>query len=78
MTIETNLGKEKTEVDKDALIRAYYELDELYIILKDKSNWDIVDRLNKILFQIEIATGYQYFRTLKKKERKKEENDSKK
>ena len=65
MTIDNKLGKVKTELDLDVLISIYYELDELYI--KNSANWDIREKLNRILLKMEMATGYEYFRTLKKK-----------
>lgn len=76
MTIETNLGKEKIEVDLDSLIRAYYEIDEIYILSKHKNDWNIADRLNAILINLESATGLEYFRTLRKSDKKL--NDTKK
>ena len=77
MTIDNNLGTEKIELDKDRLMRAYIELDQLFI-RNDGSDYKLHTVLNNILFSIEMATGFQYFRTLKKIDTKKKENDNKK
>jgi hypothetical protein len=73
MTIDQNLGKEKIEVDKDKLLMAFYELDELFIETKKENNWKVSNALNQIFMNIEFATGLEYFRTLRKIERKKPE-----
>jgi hypothetical protein len=78
MTIDTHLGKEKIELDKDALMLAYLSIDELYNQYKAKNDWNVPDKLNFILFKLEDATGYQYWRTIKKKERKDNKDDKQK
>jgi hypothetical protein len=79
MTVESNLDKVKNTLDKDLLLRAYMEIDELFILSKDKNNWYVSSKLNFILNSLEKSTGYTYYRTLKKiEEVEKEKNDSSK
>jgi len=64
MTINTKLGKEKIELDKDALLQAYFYLDKVF-------NKDMDSDVDLIYRSVEEATGYSFERTLKKREVKK-------
>ena len=58
MTIDNNkLGKEHVLVDKDKLLEAYIQLDQIYSKSLDSN-------LNFAFQQIENATGFHYKRTL--------------
>ncbi len=60
MTLKNNLGKEKILVDKDKLLQAYIELDQIF-----SRNLD--GNLNFAFMKIEQATGLYYERSLVKK-----------